>query len=1514
MPDQFKIEQYNGSHYVRGIASDKSKHVSSLVARQKRPTNARNPPRFLPPHLRQSSSSTFNRHPQHTRHQPVIISHDKLLLLVQYIQSNPNGVGMDRAVKFAQKLVPYTNLSEQDLRAQLRELPHQVHLQGSMVYPAQNNDLQDSAAYSQPMKVPVREEPQSWNKPESSSDVASPLNAQNVFVAGEEDQDWIECSSDENDFIPAGCNPGSNYKKRVKTSELLETNIAQHMKYEQTDMYKLKNNLENGDDMYKAKNDLEDDDYSITINSSKSNTGTKDIKLLDLSEIISDRTKLRLEKLLEKHPDGIWCADLPDIYLNEYKVPLSYTDLGFTSVREFTSHLPKIFYMTQVHKTSDFLLYSADKRPVVPKTDSIDIAQASNTHTLHNKYDEHSSDMQAHCRNAEDDPIPSEVSPTITRKFAPNDVMNYGDKVGKISVTELQQITLQHKTFLEVYVCEVFNPSFFWIHLRKNKIQFQKLMSDIHDFYSDESNQSSYTIAKIALKKDLNCACIYLNNWHRGIIKSVKPDFRITVFFYDFGTLKTYAPEEVFYLHKKFAYLPAQAIPCSLYNVKPIVGDRWKKSVCGQFIDKISESLLVASIISVDAVNNSMVVVLTDTTEEEDVRINNWLVNERLAQVGQMADAVDMASIMKYVVNISNQLPTYCFAEESLMPDNCYKATSTEEKHEVPLVPPGSTTSVHHDNQQQPMRPPTMPVHHDNQYQQQPMRPAATPVHHDNQYQQQPMRPAATPVHHDNQYQQQPMRPAATPVHHDNQYQQQPMRPAATPVHHDNQYQQQPTRPPPGFSPLGEQRIPSDASPKNSQNGCCFASASNASDVSSTRMSIFDDAEAMTNPFLADEQYMPNDLIKQFNMSIWNDSKMLQSELTDILCDLLEHTSLSILNQMELNKILRIIKKVLLTRKESYSAEKAKASSTSNLASGMASNDAGSAQKAFNFNSETAANREFNANTFPTLNPFNTNGPSTQSNAFSPQNSSDGFTFRSNWSQSDDLGSRMPMPPSAATTSVPSAFINHTSSANTFLPKASQNGENVPLATPISPTPTNTNIPNNLSEYLDSVNAQFANMLKDTNPFKPPVTNATQVPEMQNERTAGSYDAGIARSSYHPTQNPQGTLQTETTNMHARSNCFTPAGNQGHVSENYTPRMVYESGPVMYNTQKKQAADASVRQNACSSNNVQNAQKPFEFGQSIGKRPASRVSQPVSATPQHKMMSNKMMRDSLPIDETYARPSAYYAQSSQPVVNGDSNYYQQNSNADNLRPAPSQGWRQVDASEHWTDSKFQNSVPSSSHSESSTFVKSTSLPHQDWNCDKSVPREMNKATDLSNAFNVKEDRDKERLMDICTNSWYNTENGSIQKRNPFVFQKIDSVKGVTFIFNFEQDGWMLTSEFVDTFTNFKLYSRLLATVEILNIKVVFKEILRSEYPEQFLQLDRFPLNVPRDSERRIISISLISLQSAIGLLHKLKIISREEIDNAFKMNEFSDGSVLRTLWTLIVSYRDLKRHIELCSN
>lgn len=71
--------------------------------------------------------------------------------------------------------------------------------------------------------------------------------------------------------------------------------------------------------------------------------------------------------------------------------------------------------------------------------------------------------------------------------------------------------------------------------------------------------------------------------------------------FYDYGTLKTYAAEDVYYLHKQFSFLPAQAIACGLYNVRPCVGDRWKRSVIDKLVDRINETLLALTIISIDS-------------------------------------------------------------------------------------------------------------------------------------------------------------------------------------------------------------------------------------------------------------------------------------------------------------------------------------------------------------------------------------------------------------------------------------------------------------------------------------------------------------------------------------------------------------------------------------------------------------------------------------------------------------------------------------------------------------------------------------------------------------------------------------------------------------------------------------------------------------------------------------------------------------------------------------------------
>lgn len=39
----------------------------------------------------------------------------------------------------------------------------------------------------------------------------------------------------------------------------------------------------------------------------------------------------------------------------------------------------------------------------------------------------------------------------------------------------------------------------------------------------------NYSIPPVVLEKGLNCACKYNDIWHRGIIKTVKPDLQVTV-------------------------------------------------------------------------------------------------------------------------------------------------------------------------------------------------------------------------------------------------------------------------------------------------------------------------------------------------------------------------------------------------------------------------------------------------------------------------------------------------------------------------------------------------------------------------------------------------------------------------------------------------------------------------------------------------------------------------------------------------------------------------------------------------------------------------------------------------------------------------------------------------------------------------------------------------------------------------------------------------------------------------
>ncbi|KAF7400606.1 hypothetical protein HZH66_005790 [Vespula vulgaris] len=603
MPKFISFERLNGTYYVRGVASDKSKHVSSLVARQKISLKKRN-------YIRRTYRPSYYYPKTSTPriHIPANILSD----IINMVKQNPNGIKKEHVLKEVNDKLPCINISITDLEEQIKNLSHELFIDGNRIYPLKkytkpiSNKCLSSKILSRGEKV---------NLPSKDS-----VELPKYFVSGETDSNKESDIDDEDRFTFA-----SKLQNNSENKNKISNKKQPISMFIQESVSKFNNQVDQLNDKSRF------DNKGIKHNSSEKNVtlhtpieklqddvtylGSEDVKIL-----ISDRTRFRLEKLIQKYPNGIWCAELPEKYIEEYNVPLNYIELGFNSVREFASYLPEIFQCKQLHPSADFILYDAKiKLPDTKKNNKTKLLNVAELYT------------QSYLEEDEVEALPVVVSSDTSNKLMPEGVMIIGECVGQINVTDLENIT---QPYIEVFVEEVFTPSLFWIQLRKKKKLFNKLMDDLHIFYKEK--YMDYKIPPVVLEKGLNCACKYNDIWHRGIIKTVKPDLQVTVMFYDYGTLKTYSPDAIYYLHRLFSYLPAQAIPCGLYNTKPCSGEQWSKGVTYEFAERTSQRPLIATIVSTDPENNSMLVTLTDTMEEEDVHINDWMVHQNLAVHGQM--------------------------------------------------------------------------------------------------------------------------------------------------------------------------------------------------------------------------------------------------------------------------------------------------------------------------------------------------------------------------------------------------------------------------------------------------------------------------------------------------------------------------------------------------------------------------------------------------------------------------------------------------------------------------------------------------------------------------------------------------------------------------------------------------------------------------------------------------------------------------------------------------------------
>lgn len=71
------------------------------------------------------------------------------------------------------------------------------------------------------------------------------------------------------------------------------------------------------------------------------------------------RIRLRLPKLIGKHPKGIWAANVLYICKEEYSLDLDFHDSGFDSITVFVSNMPNPLTIIAPDETKRFMILDA---------------------------------------------------------------------------------------------------------------------------------------------------------------------------------------------------------------------------------------------------------------------------------------------------------------------------------------------------------------------------------------------------------------------------------------------------------------------------------------------------------------------------------------------------------------------------------------------------------------------------------------------------------------------------------------------------------------------------------------------------------------------------------------------------------------------------------------------------------------------------------------------------------------------------------------------------------------------------------------------------------------------------------------------------------------------------------------------------------------------------------------------------------------------------------------------------
>ncbi|XP_035228745.1 tudor domain-containing protein 5-like isoform X2 [Stegodyphus dumicola] len=303
------------------------------------------------------------------------------------------------------------------------------------------------------------------------------------------------------------------------------------------------------------------------------------------------------ELLLAYSPKGVRVDDFLNLYTKNFKVPLHLNRLGFKDVQEFlltvSRHVPLKFQIIRGFKYVyiEGNLLSPEKL----------------------------------------------ARPSIFQKTLPSDAAPSG--------LQFCQPTLPYDLNLDqwipVLISSAINPSLFWFQLQieENVLTFKKFEEEIQSFYNSHlGNKYKMNDADILIGATCITFCSAEYQWCRAEIKCIPAVDLVNVLFVDYGCSETVPRSVVRYAKSAFHCLPVNAFKARLACLKPANSTcAWDNNAQKRFLQLCDHMPLMAEVYSVE--DNSVLVFLCDTTDENDLHITDILINEGFAEFSPENDS-----------------------------------------------------------------------------------------------------------------------------------------------------------------------------------------------------------------------------------------------------------------------------------------------------------------------------------------------------------------------------------------------------------------------------------------------------------------------------------------------------------------------------------------------------------------------------------------------------------------------------------------------------------------------------------------------------------------------------------------------------------------------------------------------------------------------------------------------------------------------------------------------------------